>query len=75
LLVVIIDSLLCVGKVLCWLPGVLIARPACPLNKILQFPVIELVREDLLHLPFFLVVHDDWLKIQYRGARAPRVLL
>jgi hypothetical protein len=33
------------------------------------------VREDLLHLPFFLVVHDDQLGIQYGGARAPSVLL
>jgi hypothetical protein len=29
----------------------------------LQFLVIKVVREDLLHLPFFLVVHDDQLGI------------
>jgi hypothetical protein len=41
----------------------------------LQFLVIKAVREDLLYLLFFLVVHDDWLGIQYGGARAPSILL
>jgi hypothetical protein len=41
----------------------------------LQFLVIKVVREDLLYLPFFLVIHDDQLGIQYGGARAPSVLL
>jgi hypothetical protein len=36
---------------------------------------MKAVREDLLHLPFFLVVHDDQLGIRYGGARAPSVLL
>jgi hypothetical protein len=36
---------------------------------------MKVVREDLLHLPFFLVVHNDWLGIWYGGARAPSVLL